>query len=749
MKVDKYRKVHIRSFLLPFLVLFIIFVSVTLFYISRHIRRSYEKIEQYSLGLANSYSRIISNANKSKDIITKMTEEKMLAVGQIIVLFEKKVEAYDLIALADKYAIQEINIYNGSGEIIASTTESLVGWKAYQDHPVYNFIQSDQVVSTEEIRKNVVTEESFKYVYLKDEESLVIQIGILEKELEYFLHSFQINEIIQDFVKNEYVENIYFTDMEYNIIAGKHAELDKYILNEEDISEHFSSNEARIGKDFMQEGVLHACVPVFSENERQGTLTVIWSTQIIVSEIEGILKENIPRFFILSIFLGLLLYYAHVKRKEAVEAAFYDNLTGLPNENYIKSYLPKKIADCKKDKSALLLLNIVSFQLINLTYGLEYGDLVIKEVAKIYEKNLLSNDMLFRLEADKFIMLINGYSSLEEIEKRAIKILDDFDNPLINTYRHKYFDLNIAIYELYDPKLTVEQVIHDASLGLAMLKKDLSKKHIIFEKDIRDAALRDERIERVLNAICNEQDKESFSLNFQPLLDLQTNRIVGFEALARMNIADLGNISPLEFIDIAERHNLIFPLGNIILEKALDFLDSLNNLGISNVFVAINISKKQLLRSDFLEYTRKIIDKFSLSNRRIVFEVTETVFASDYEIISKNILGLRKMGIHIALDDFGTGYSSLSELRNLDVDIVKIDRSFIGRIKDSTEEPLIVQDIIAILKRLNMKIVAEGVEADYQMEYLIGHECDIIQGFYISKPMPKDQALEFLKDFEK
>ncbi|MGI6752304.1 MAG: putative bifunctional diguanylate cyclase/phosphodiesterase [Anaerovoracaceae bacterium] len=740
---EKLKKVDIKSFLIPFAILFLVFALVTSFNIKSHIDKTYDSIEEYSLSLVDSYIRRIHNSRAATEIIAVMVDEKLLLIGEILLQASDGVDSGGLNQVAEKYSVDEINLYNQRGIIIKSTEANHIGWKAYESHPVQHLLASDQTTSTEEIRVNSVSGMLTKYAYVKSKDGSIVQIGISSERIDKFLQAFSVEKLIEDFIENRFIENIFFTDTDYNLIASGTAEYAGVSFDDEDIHNHFMSDTPKIGKGFMNNGLLHVCAPVFYDGEKLGTLTVVWSSKIITTDINRLIVENVLRFFIISLILSGVLFYAYRKRKFSVKMAFYDGLTGLPNDNYLKWFLPSKIKDCNHGKTAIMLLNLSNFNLINHTHGYEYGDKVLQQTVKIYSDHIPPKGKLFRLDADKFVMVVEQYGEITELENLSKQILKDYRSPEKNTLKHEYLNLKISIYELYDPDFSVGRVLHDASLAISTLKKEESKDFIVFTHDMRDALIREEAIEKALLSVIEGKCKDCIQLHYQPLFCAKTSDIIGFEALARLTVHNIGQIQPAEFIDIAERRNLIFPLGGVILNKAFNFLERLHAEGYTNTFIAVNISGLQLLREGFIDTVKSLTDTSPKYYGNLVFEITESALIENLEIAKMNLKLLRELGISIALDDFGTGYSSLSELRNMDVDILKIDHTFIDKI--SQNGPLITQDIITMAHRLGLRTVAEEVETEPQMDYLIEHGCDIIQGFHISKPLPEKDAIDFLK----
>jgi sensor c-di-GMP phosphodiesterase-like protein len=258
---------------------------------------------------------------------------------------------------------------------------------------------------------------------------------------------------------------------------------------------------------------------------------------------------------------------------------------------------------------------------------------------------------------------------------------------------------------------------------------------------------REREIVESLSAIAaNDCENDELFLQYQPIMDLRTGSILGFEALARLRTGKLGLVSPLEFIPIAEKTKLILPIGENIIIKAFHFLNRLKKLGYDAIGISINISVIQLLSPDFTSRLFRIIKDMQVNPNNICLEITESIFASDFDIINEIIKKLRDAGLSIAIDDFGTGHSSLARERGLIADCMKIDKFFIDKLLYIDANNAITGDIISIAHKLRQCTIAEGVEHKSQLLYLKEHNCDRIQGFLISKPLDEDDAIMFLKN---
>lgn len=269
-----------------------------------------------------------------------------------------------------------------------------------------------------------------------------------------------------------------------------------------------------------------------------------------------------------------------------------------------------------------------------------------------------------------------------------------------------------------------------------------------YDEELEAKVNRERDIEEALSAIAIDDDsKDDLFLQFQPILNLKTGAIFGFEALSRLRTEKLGIISPLEFIPIAEKTKLIISVGEKIIAKAFSFLKKLEECGYHEIAISINISVIQLLHPEFTTKLIELMRDMQVDPKKVGIEITESVFISDFDNINHVIEKLREAGLHIAIDDFGTGYSSLSREEELEVDYVKIDKYFIDKLLNTDHNKAIASDIISMSHKLGHYTIAEGVEFDSQLEYLKKHNCDKIQGYLISKPLDEKETFKFLKKY--
>lgn len=334
-----------------------------------------------------------------------------------------------------------------------------------------------------------------------------------------------------------------------------------------------------------------------------------------------------------------------------------------------------------------------------------------------------------------------------ELSRLADRLIRIFDKLIAEGNELQYVDIQIAIVDIQARHTTTDKILQDALLALTHIEDNAAHPIVFFNEQMEKSLQREDKIMKVLRDVVDGKEKTSFYLEYQPKLDLNLNRIVGFEALARLHIDQLGQIPPDEFIALAEKKLLINELGNHILLLAADFLGRMYAQGIDDITLAVNISGVQLLREDFVEYLQNSPYLNDQIMQAMEFEITESVLLEHYDKINETLEQIKRLGIAVSLDDFGTGFSSLSRIGELHIDTVKIDRFFIKRISHLPDQNLITSDIISMARKIGLLVVTEGVEDERQEAYLRKYGCDIIQGYLISRPLPEQEAVAFLRNY--
>ena len=383
------------------------------------------------------------------------------------------------------------------------------------------------------------------------------------------------------------------------------------------------------------------------------------------------------------------------------------------------------------------------FGVVNLTLGYAFADKMIKELADNLSAVCDEKCKLFHVSRDTFVFYLSSYENKDELIKFNAFIIG-----IINaTFVSKTIGASIGIFEIENSDCDAERILKKGLIAAQYVNEYQHLGYAFFDIKMEEKLLREARIKNELElAVLNTGDT-IFYLEYQPIINMKTNKVHSFEALSRLKSSKLGNVSPAEFIPIAEDTQLIIPLGKLVMKQALFFLKKLENERYSDVKVALNISSIQLLRDDFIIELVNIIDETGVNASCIILEITESLFFNNYQEINNKIDALKSLGIEIAIDDFGTGYSSFARERELNVNCLKIDKYFIDKLIMLDENEVITADIISMAHKIGHYVVAEGVEHEKQKNYLLESGCDLLQGYLFSRPVPEEDAIEFLRKF--
>jgi diguanylate cyclase (GGDEF)-like protein len=412
--------------------------------------------------------------------------------------------------------------------------------------------------------------------------------------------------------------------------------------------------------------------------------------------------------------------------------AYHDMLTGLPNKLSLYEHSYQIFAS--KDKMvALLFIDIDNFKYVNDTLGHAFGDKLIVKVGERLTALLRDNCSLYRLSGDEFIIIVSDIKEKLQAEEYASYLLSDFlkDFDSLNSNIHVNMSLGIALYPEHGCEL--EQLLKYADIAMYQAKAAGRKSYVVYDQIMNEVFMERVMIEKNLQKAL---DHNEFVVYYQPQLDVRTNKITGFEALLRWNSPELGAVPPLKFIKVAEDTHFIIPLGTWVLHRACEFLNRLEENGYKDLTVSVNISILQLLQADFLDIVEDTLHEHQIESERLELEITESILMESFERIVSRLKKLRDKKVRLALDDFGKGYSSLNYLKQLPITTMKVDKTFIDHITENNEDDF-VGHIISIGKNMGMSVVAEGVEVQCQLDYLARHDCDKIQGYLFSKPVPE------------
>jgi len=423
----------------------------------------------------------------------------------------------------------------------------------------------------------------------------------------------------------------------------------------------------------------------------------------------------------------------------------FDPLTNLPNRSLLAERLPRTIVNARRRKTrvAMLFLDLDRFRDINERFGPAAGDGILRVVAQRLQQVVGIRHTVARLGGDEFAVVLDHLESQDAADHTAQDILSAFDHPLTlegDLEVAVSFSIGISLYP--DHALISDELIKQADTAMYQAKTAGRRMFMRYDSKMETQT----RQRAVLAGTLHKAlDRGELKLVFQPRLALANSKITHVEVLLRWFNHEYGEIDPADFIPLAEENGMIVDIGRWALNEACLTLHDWRRQGLSEVMISVNISLLQLLSDDFPQMVQDILDTSGIPPEALELELTESILMVNIEQAASRLQAFRALGVSVAVDDFGTGYSSLAYLKRLPVNTIKIDKAFIKGLPRDGEDAAIATSIIHMGHSLGMKVVAEGVETDAQRQFLAERRCDEIQGFWLAKPMPAEQALAFIQ----
>jgi diguanylate cyclase (GGDEF)-like protein len=429
-------------------------------------------------------------------------------------------------------------------------------------------------------------------------------------------------------------------------------------------------------------------------------------------------------------------------REHFRHAAFHDALTGLPNRNLFTEHLRVAFERAKRDRGylfAVLFLDIDRFKNVNDSLGHSCGDQLLLAISRRLEGCLRQTDTVARFGGDEFAVLVDAVADPANIIAIAEKIQQVLSAPFQFGRNEAFVTASIGIALNHAGYEQPEDILRDADIAMYYAKGNGKARHEVFDEAMYTRAVSLLRLE---NDLRRAIERREFCVYYQPIVKLETGDLVGFEALARWQHPERGLVTPAEFIPLAEETGLIMPLGLLVLEEACGQMRAWHQMSPTNrlLTLSVNLSGKQLTEPDLIDQIGSILQRTGLDPRGLKLEITESVVMENAEATISKLMLLRAIGVQLSIDDFGTGYSSLSYLHRFPVSVLKIDRSFVGKMHHGTENVEIARTITTLAHNLGMEVVAEGVETDEQVAQLKVLRCEYGQGYLFSKPLDRRDA---------
>ncbi len=466
-------------------------------------------------------------------------------------------------------------------------------------------------------------------------------------------------------------------------------------------------------------------------------IELIWTDSPIVDENNDVVK-------IISIGTDITDHKNLVKRLNKI--AYYDGLTGLPNRSLLEKEAEKIIerARSKDEKLAFLYVDIDDFKQINDTLGYSAGDKLLIHIGQVLKSNEKNNYYLSKLGEDEYSIILTGVKDKEDVIERTERILNAIRQPWCTDNYEFNISASIGISLFPDNGDNFYDLMKYGNMAMFHVKQRGKNGYFFYQDELG------ERISYntfIINHIRRAIEEEEFKLQYQPIINLITGELYGFESLLRWYNPERGYISPMEYIPLIEETGQIVDVTSHVLKMAIKQKKLWQDMGFKGFVLGVNISNKSLMKCGIDEELKMILREYDVDPKELVLEITETVFADNINYCIDSLFGVRELGIRMALDDFGTGYSSLAQLKRLPINYIKIDKSFIKNLSRTTEDKIIVRTIINMAHDLGLYVIAEGIETKAQRDALIELGCDYGQGFYFAEPLdPVDvEATYFVK----
>lgn len=426
--------------------------------------------------------------------------------------------------------------------------------------------------------------------------------------------------------------------------------------------------------------------------------------------------------------------------------AYHDVLTGLPNRKLFEERATKvfSVANNQGNMVAILFLDLDRIKNINDSMGHTCGDLLIQEVSDRLQAVLRDSDIISRQGGDEFTVLLNRISQHEDVVKAVGRIFTAIRKPYQLNGQEIIVTGSIGISLYPADGETVENLIKHAETAMYRAKESGGDNFQFYTPEMNRNLSKKLIMEYALRKAI---DREEFIVHYQPQVETLTRNIVGMEALIRWVHPEFGLVPPLEFIPLAEETGLIVPIGEWVLRTACRQAKKWQDDGYSDLKLSVNLSLMQFRQDNLVDVIRDILEETSFDPRLLELEITESIALYNEKQVVDKLMDIRRLGVQFAIDDFGTGYSSLSYLKKFPINTLKIDKVFIRDIMKDTDDEALIAAIISMAGKMKFNVIAEGVETEVQFSFLSDLECDEVQGYLFSKPLPPEQFLEYLKSY--
>ena len=725
------RRIWLKSVIIPSLVILLLFLGSGWWAIRSLQGIYYEQRFQEAALTADSYSQTISLALDAQQRFEEALATTLEVAVTIIDDYPHPLLSETLTSFAHDLHVDVVYLYDPTLTVVATSDATHLGRQASADDPARSFAESSERTVIEEIRPDATSGLAYRYAFHRKSDGSILQIGINADRTFRLYEDFTPQHIIEELSRRNPRTRLALVDNESRIIAATDsAKIGEVFEQLEAIITAYATDYRRV--KYEQRAYLLFRLPIPGDDQHTNSLVVLFDLSTLDWLIHWISVTITLVLLLFFVFFLRSFWRVHRLNRQVLHSANHDELTGLGNLRLFN----QTIRALKRPPCALLVINPVNFKRLNMLYGYTHGDEVLIKLADRLRSIAAEREgwSAYRLSDDRFLLLAIGSFDQWQLTEVATAIIAD----------------SIAIGLLSRPTLAIgvaqkkDDGPHQATLlkqALIALDSTTGANPIQFYNiDLESCLMRTNTIELLLKrAIDGEEGL--ITLHFQPIVACATGTVVAYEALARLTDSELGNISPDEFIPIAERHQLITPLGMALFPMALSLIERLRQEGITDTRIAINVSALQLLDDNFMNFVRSYLSERAIGAEAIELELTESAFIDEESGLIERLSLLRSLGISLSIDDFGSGYSSLSRLRSLPFDTIKLGRPFIQQVEER-EHAHFVSDIISMAHHIDKRVVAEGVETEMERARLMEIGCDFLQGYLLGRPLTLAEVLE-------
>lgn len=513
----------------------------------------------------------------------------------------------------------------------------------------------------------------------------------------------------------------------------------------------YSNSAAReIFGDFLNNptnSILHNMIGLWNGPQNHSTTKeFVYKSQVFEQHMYKLTNHQVIRSYILNI--------TNRKQSEIMleYTAYHDELTGLFNRRYLLQKLEELLIEFRnadRNSLAILFLDLDRFKNINDTLGHDFGDLLLQSFAMRLQQSIRSDDWVARWGGDEFIICMKNRDDLNNIAQAAQRIINNLQQPFTISNRRFHIKVSIGISIYPQDGSDRETLIKHADSALYRSKEQGRARYQFYTTTMTSKASTYLKLENLLHQALEDQE---LLLYYQPQINVETNQVSSMEALIRWQQPELGLINPSDFIPLAEDTGLIIQIGEWVLATACRQNKIWHESGFDNLSISVNVNYQQLAQPNFIEMVSRVFAQTQMQPQYLEIEITESVLLKDIDLVDSVIKEMQNMGINLALDDFGIGYSSLNYLKKILFNTLKLDKSFIDNIIDERSRDYGIVSTMALLaQKLNLKVVAEGVESQQQLDSLMNIFQDTnslyVQGYFYSRPLKVEKATEFLYDY--